>query len=113
MQDFGIAKIMLAIISLIGSGVIVLAVYFFFSGSPREQEDLAFLGLSLGIGASGFVIIAITQIWLAQIATAENTRKILEIMRGQAQSASPEIKGPQPIAEKTGFFSSFIKFFFT
>jgi hypothetical protein len=96
MQNFYIAKRTLGILVVIGWIVIALAALVGAS-SLRESNLLASFLVFGPMAMSGLILIVGSQMGLAQIATAENTREMLQIMRKRAQLAPQETP-----ATKTG-----------
>jgi len=102
MQKFEIAKKMLGVLIVIGWGVVALAIFALVASITTDSQQavrIGFTGALLGSGALamfGLVIIAVAQMGLAQIATAENTGEMLEIMRKQDQSGSQEKQTARP-----------------
>lgn len=102
MQKFEIAKKMLGVLIFIGWGVVALAIFALVASITTDSQQavrIGFTGALLGSGALamfGLVIIAVAQMGLAQIATAENTGEMLEIMRKQDQSGSQEKQTARP-----------------
>ncbi|WP_085307940.1 hypothetical protein [Planktotalea arctica] len=119
MQNFDIAKRMLVVLVIVGWVVVALAVLGFLSslfGSAKETAEIGFAIALLASGALalfGLVIIAIAQMGLTQIATAENTGEMLRIMRKQTQSVStataPVMSAPSSGLKKTKEVGSAIK----
>jgi len=100
MQTYQIAKTMLAVLMYAGWAVVALCIIGGFI-VMYETNTNAF-GVIIGVciaSVSGLLIVAIGQMGLAQIATAENTGEMLQIMRGQVQSTSPAMK---PTSTSTG-----------
>jgi hypothetical protein len=91
MGKFEIARRVLGALAVIGWGVIALSalaltVYLF--DAPNETSVLIVVIAAGLIAVFGFIIIAVAQMGLAQIATAENTEGMLKIMK--AQLGTPE-----------------------
>jgi hypothetical protein len=89
MQSFQTAKSLLYILMYVGWAFVALCVIAGFVAMSETDVLLAFIGAGL-LSVVGFLIIGIAQMGLAQIATAENTGQMLEIMRKNAQLASQE-----------------------
>lgn len=78
MQRFTTAKFMLGLFILVGWIVVVIAVIAFFL--PLQTALwIKIAGLVAGC-LNGFLLIAVGQMGLAQIATAENTKRMVEIL---------------------------------
>ena len=91
MGKFEVARSVLRALAMIGWGVIALsaltlAAYLF--NSPDGTSFLIAVIAAGLIAVFGFIIIAVAQMGLAQIATAENTGEMLKIMK--AQLGTPE-----------------------
>jgi hypothetical protein len=84
MQSFQTAKNLLSILMYVGWAFVALSVIAGFVAMSETNVLLAFIGAGL-LSVVGFLIIGIAQMGLAQIATAENTGQMLEIMRKEAQ----------------------------
>jgi hypothetical protein len=79
MQSFTIAKIMLTVVAFIGWIVIVIAVIVFFLPFVQVALTTKISGLSVCIFL-GLLLVAMAQMGLAQIATAENTKRMIELL---------------------------------
>jgi len=93
MQTYQTAKTMLAVLMYAGWAVVALCIIggFIAMNETNTNAFVVIIGVCIA-SVSGFLIIAIGQMGLAQIATAENSGEMLQIMRGQVQSASPAMK---------------------
>jgi hypothetical protein len=86
MQSFQTAKNLLSILMYVGWAFVALCIVAGFVAMNETNVIFAFIGAGL-LSVVGFLIIGIAQMGLAQIATAENTGQMLEIMRKKAQLA--------------------------
>jgi hypothetical protein len=90
MQSFQTAKNLLSILMYVGWAFVMLCVIAGFVAMSGETNVLlALIGAGL-LSVVGFLIIGIAQMGLAQIATAENTGQMLDIMRKKDQLASQD-----------------------
>jgi hypothetical protein len=91
MQSFKTAKFVLALLMVIGWSIITISIVFFsFAAVGIFSNDsnialMPMLGASLASAVFGLVNVAIAQMGLAQIATAENTGQILLQLQSQQQ----------------------------
>jgi uncharacterized oligopeptide transporter (OPT) family protein len=98
MQSFQTAKNLLSILMYVGWAFVALCAIAGFLAMSETNALIALVGASL-LSIVGFLIIGIAQMGLAQIATAENTGQMLEIMRKKSQLASQE--SPAPVNAET------------
>ena len=100
MQGFATAKFMLGLFIFAGWIVVTLSVIVFFM--PIQAAFWAKLvGLIIGC-LNGFLLVAVGQMGLAQIATAENTKRIVEILdasSGTAKRKPPKVARNGPRVE--------------
>lgn len=82
MQTFQTAKTLLTVLMYIGWAFVALCGVAGLIAIDRVGP-MAIIGAGL-FSIFGFLVIGVAQMGLAQIATAENTGKMLEIMRGQS-----------------------------
>jgi hypothetical protein len=99
MQRFTTAKLMLALVITVGWVVIAIAAIAFVLPIFPQVFWVKIIGL-VAACFSGFMLIAIGQMGLAQIATAENTRRMVELLeasqKGVGKQSHPnESKGPR------------------
>jgi hypothetical protein len=92
MQSYFTAKFMLGFIILIGWIVIAIALIAFIIPIFQQVLWVKVFGLVAGC-FSGLTLIALGQMGLAQIATAENTRRIIDLLEASLQGTS---KMPYP-----------------
>lgn len=94
MGDFEIARRVLGALAAIGWGVIAISIFvliiYYFSSPNEFSVIITFIACGL-IAVFGFIIIAVAQMGLVQIVTAENTREMLQIMQAQQGSAEKEV----------------------
>lgn len=88
MQSFQTAKNFLYALMYAGWAFVALCVI---AGFVAMNETNVIFEL-IGGGVVGFLIIAVAQMGLAQITTAENTGQILEIMRAHSNSKLPDVR---------------------
>ena len=100
MQSFQTAKNLLSILMYVGWAFVALCVIAGFVAMGETNVLLALIGAGL-LSVVGFLIIGIAQMGLAQIATAENTGQMLDIMRKKDQLASQD----SPVTVKAGTVS--------
>ena len=89
MQSFQTAKNLLSILMYVGWAFVALCVIAGFVAMSETNVLLALIGAGL-LSVVGFLIVGIAQMGLAQIATAENTGQMLDIMRKKDQLASQD-----------------------
>jgi hypothetical protein len=95
MQSFQTAKNLLTILMYVGWAFVALCVIAGFVAMNETNVLLALIGAGL-LSVVGFLIIGIAQMGLAQIATAENTGQMLEIMRKQSSVTRQEMPVNEP-----------------
>jgi hypothetical protein len=111
MQSFGAAKFILGLLMVIGWFVFFVAVVGFFIANAAFGMFPSLAGAAV-VGMSGLIVIASSQMAMAQIATAENTKEMLNIMQGkQAAREFPDSpdrsepsfrKAPPPLVKNSG-----------
>ncbi|MFT6088336.1 MAG: hypothetical protein ACJARC_000005 [Sulfitobacter sp.] len=99
MQRFTTAKFILGLIVFVGWVVVAIAVIVFFLPFFEVALWIKILGL-VGGSLYGLTTVAVGQMGLAQIATAENTKRMIELLersqRGiNAQSPAVARNGPK------------------
>jgi hypothetical protein len=93
LQDFRTAKLVLALVQLFGWLVVVFGVI---AGFLVAQENPISGVLYAGVSAlTGIITVAIGQIGIAMIATAENTSSMLELMK----QAKPVVRSGKAVDE--------------
>jgi hypothetical protein len=97
MQNFQIAKTLLSIVMLGGWVFIALCIVTGFFAINEIGVIFAIIGAGL-LSVFGFLIIGIAQMGMVQIATAENTFQMLEIMRKKGQDSPDPVK-PETISD--------------
>ncbi|NNK66026.1 MAG: hypothetical protein HKO95_04755 [Rhodobacteraceae bacterium] len=98
LKDFGTAKFVLALVQLFGWLVVAFAAI---AGIFMAQEDLVLGIIYAGASAlTGIITVAIGQIGIAMIATAENTSSMLELMK----QTKPVVSGGK-VVDETPFSS--------
>ena len=85
MQSFNTAKFVLAFLMVVGWSIVTVSivVFSFAAVGTFSNDSNMMLGISLVSAVFGLVNVAIAQMGLAQIATAENTGKILLQLQSQ------------------------------
>jgi hypothetical protein len=89
MQSFTTAKIVLGIVAFIGWIVVVIAVVVFFSPIVPVALWAKIAGLSVSI-FFGLLLVAMAQMGLAQIATAENTKRMIELLEASQKGVNEQ-----------------------
>jgi len=92
MQRFTTAKFMLGLFIFAGWIVVAVAVVAFFL--PLQAAPWIKIAGLLAGSLNGFLLVAVGQMGLAQIATAENTRRMVELF--EASSGGMNTKYPPP-----------------
>lgn len=94
MTNFGMARGLASLFSVIGWIVVVVGALSLFVVASAGWEAIALAAVLAGFGC---LMVATGQILLAQIVTAESTQRLLVVMQGRSEGSVPVVTPDVPL----------------